>query len=118
MVRVSLFRRCYPDMSIPLSSEGQNMQLLLPPASRSDCGFVPDVLHYYYCRSSGHSSRKRSFTQQLTRIKNFTSLFLRILPYCDCNQDFYRQEIQKIEQQRIEQILYSLRMNIKEKVNK
>ncbi len=115
MVRVSLFRECYPSMTIPVSAEGQNLQLLLPPASRSDCGFVPDILHHYYCRPSGHSSRKRSFTEHLARIKNFTELTLHVLPFCDCDQERYRQEIYHIEKQRIRQLNYSLMNNIKEK---
>lgn len=90
MLRTSLFFACYPDKQIPLSREGQNLQLLLPPASRTDCGFLPEILHWYCQRSSGHSSRKRGFWESRARIRNFSKLRRAILPYCACGQREYR----------------------------
>lgn len=97
MVRTALFFECYPEKQIPLSPEGQNLQLLLPPASRTDCGFIPEVLHYYYRRSSGHSSKSRSYTQKLSRIENFEDLRQAILPYCQCDRQYYQEESKAIE---------------------
>lgn len=96
MLRTDLLFRCYPEKRIPLSPEGQNLQLLLPPASRTDCGFVPEVLYYYYIRPDGHSGRKRSFTQQKRRIENFARLRAEILPYCACDQAHYAAENERI----------------------
>lgn len=98
MLRTALLFRCYPEKRIPLSPEGQNLQLLLPPASRTECGFIPDMLFQYYIRNSGHSSRKRSYTEQLARIENFAKLRAAILPYCDCDQEHYRLENERIRQ--------------------
>ena len=87
---------CYPDRQIPLSPEGQNLQLLLPPASRSDCGFIPDALHVYCRRSGGHSSQKLSFRQAYARLEHFSALRQAILPYCLCDIEHYLEEDRKL----------------------
>lgn len=92
MVRTSLLFACYPDRQIPLSPEGQNLQLLLPPASRSDCGFIPDALHVYCRRSGGHSSQKRSFRQAQARLEHFSALRRAILPFCHCDMEAYSEK--------------------------
>ena len=89
MVRAALLFACYPDRTIPLSPEGQNLQLLLPPASRSDCGFLPDALHTYCRRSGGHSSKKLSFRQACARLEHFSSLRRAVLPHCLCDAEYY-----------------------------
>lgn len=89
MVRTSLLFTCYPEKKIPFSPEGQNLQLLLPPASRSDCGFLPEALHCYCRRSGGHSSRKLSFSEANARLQNFSKLRREILPYCRCDAARY-----------------------------
>lgn len=104
MVRTSLFFECYPEKQIPVSAEGQNLQLLLPPASRTDCGFLPEVLHYYYRRKSGHSSQSRRYTEKLSRIENFARLRGEILPYCRCDQQHYLKENRAVERQEKEQL--------------
>ena len=96
MVRAELLFACYPDRRIPLSPEGQNLQLLLPPASRSDCGFLPDVLHVYCRRSGGHSSKKLSFRQACARLEHFSALRRAILPYCLCDAEYYLEEDRKL----------------------
>lgn len=104
MVRAVLFFECYPEKQIPISPEGQNLQLLLPPASRTDCGFIPETLHYYYRRSSGHSSKDRSYTQKLSRIENFRDLRQAVLPYCRCDRQYYQEESKKIENREKEKL--------------
>lgn len=96
MVRAALLFTCYPEKKIPFSPEGQNLQLLLPPASRSDCGFIPEALHCYCRRSGGHSSRKLSFSEANARLQNFSKLRREILPYCRCDAARYLAEDQKI----------------------
>ncbi len=87
MIKTDLFFACYPDKAIPLSPEGQNLQLLLPPASRTECGFIPEKLHTYCRRSNGHSSQNRSYQENLKRMENFTRLRLEILHYCTCDHE-------------------------------
>ena len=96
MVRTELFFQCYPKRQIPLSPEGQNLQLLLPPASRTDCGFLPESLHSYCQRRSGHSGRGRSYTESLSRIENFYRLRASILPYCSFERQYYMEENERI----------------------
>ena len=96
MVRTALLFACYPDRQIPLSPEGQNLQLLLPTASRSDCGFLPDVLHVYCRRSGGHSSKKLSFRQACARLEHFSALRRALLPYCLCDAEYYSEEDRKL----------------------
>lgn len=108
MVRTELFFACYPKKQIPLSREGQNLQLLLPPSSRTGCGFLPEVLHSYCQRSSGHSGKKRSYTESLLRIENFYRLRLAILPYCKCDQQYYMEENEKILERDKQQLYRSV----------
>lgn len=107
MLRTALFFECYPEKQIPLSTEGQNLQLLLPPASRTDCGFISDILHFYCRRGSGHSSKDRSYGEQLSRIKKFESLRRAILPYCECDQQHYIEESKMIEEKEKKQLYMS-----------
>ncbi len=114
MVRASLFFDCYPDRHIPLSPEGQNLQMLLPPASRTVCGFIPEALFYYDVRGTGHSSQKRGFTQQMDRAANFYRLREEILPHCVCDQQYYRDVNKKIYEDQKRKILCSAAKTIRE----
>ena len=118
MVRMSLFDECCPGRRIPESPEGQNLQLLLPAASRTECGFVPDILHQYMKRSSGHSSQQRSYTEKRRRILNFSALFREILPYCVCDRDFYESEIRRVEKTQLDLLNYSAAVRAREEMKK
>lgn len=105
MIRSTLFFQCYPERKIPVSEEGQNLQLLLPAASRTECGFIPEVLHIYRRHPEGHSSKKRSFLQVKKRIENFTALKMELLPYCRCERAFYEEEAKRIEKERKQNLM-------------
>ena len=107
MIRTDLFFACYPEKQIPESPEGQNLQLLLPPASRTLCGFIDEKLHTYCRRNSGHSSMNRSYQENLLRMKNFTALRLEILKYCDCDRAMYTEMAHRIEEKNKQILLYS-----------
>lgn len=107
MIRTDLFFTCYPQKQIPESPEGQNLQLLLPAASRSQCGYLAEKLHTYCRRNSGHSSKKRSYQENLQRLKNFTALKLAVLEYCDCNKAYYAQLAAKQEESKRKLLLHS-----------
>ncbi|MFX3635023.1 MAG: glycosyltransferase family A protein [Candidatus Pristimantibacillus sp.] len=96
MVRTEALFSCYPNRQIPVSTVDQNPQLLLPIASRSKCAYLNEELHIYCRRSSGHSSTKRSFTETMKRIEDIKQLYLSILPYCECEQEYYRKEVENI----------------------
>lgn len=118
MLRTALFFQCYPEKQIPLSPEGQNLQLLLPPASRSECGFLPDILHCYFRRGSGHSSRKLSFKENRHRLENFSLLRRAILPYCRCDREFYLKEDEKILKQDKELLCRATVLRAREEMGK
>ncbi len=118
MLRMSLFDSCYPGREIPLSPEGQNLQLLLPPASRTRCGFVPEVLHHYIKRGSGHSSSDKSYTQKRRRALNFTKLYEAILPFCDCDREKYAEEAKQFEKRRMAVLNYSVIARAREEIKK
>lgn len=107
MIRTDLFFSCYPQKQIPVSPEGQNLQLLLPPASRSQCGYLDEKLHSYCRRSSGHSSKSRSYQENLQRVQNFTTLKLAILQYCDCDKEEYKNLAMRQEEEKRKMLLYS-----------
>lgn len=107
MVRTELFFHCYPEKKIPESPEGQNLQLLLPPASRSECGYLDEPLHTYCRRHSGHSSRERSYQENLSRMENFTALRLAILEYCNCDRERYAALARSLEEKNRKILLYS-----------
>jgi len=107
MVRTDLFFACYPNKKMPESPEGQNLQLLLPPASRSECGYLDEPLHTYCRRHSGHSSRDRSYQENLRRMENFTALKLAILEYCDCDRARYAALTRALEEKNRKILLYS-----------
>ena len=118
MIRTDLFDNCYPEREIPVSPEGQNLQLLIPPASRSLCGFVPEILHHYYRRSTGHSASKKSYTRRRSRILNFSLLLEELLPYCTCDKEFYRAEIRRIEREQLGLLMRSAADRAREEMKK
>ena len=107
MIRSDLFWRCYPQKQIPVSPEGQNLQLLLPPASRTECGYIDECLHTYCRRGSGHSSKKRSYQENLRRMENFMALRLAVLEYCDCDRAHFAQLAKTLEENNRKILLHS-----------
>lgn len=118
MLRTELFFECYPDKKMPESPEGQNLQLLLPPASRTECGYLDEPLHTYCRRSSGHSSKERSYQENLTRLKNFTVLRLALLPYCSCDRQRFTEIAKEHEQKNMRILLYSAAQRARKELGK
>ncbi len=108
MIRTSKFFECYPKREIPISPCGQNLQLLLPVASRSKCGFIDEILHYYTRRKNGHSSKENGYNGQLKRIKDFTKLKKEILNYCECDKKKYEKLIDDLEEKNKQRLLSEL----------
>ena len=107
MLRSDVFFSCYPDRRIPGSRQGQNMQMLLPPASLSDCGYIDDILFRYRIHSAGHSLIHRRFPEMLERKKEFEQLQLEILPHCRCDRKHWEEKIRRYWQQEIEDLKQS-----------
>ena len=107
MIRSSLFFTGYPNRQMPNSPEGQNLQLLLPAASRTVCGYLDEKLHIYRRRAGSHSSQKRSYRESLRRITNFTTLRLEILKYCVCDTAYFTRLAEQREKEARSTLLYS-----------
>ena len=96
MMRKELFFAAYPEGQIPVSLEGQNLQMLLPPASRTRCGWLDEALMIYRIHSSSHAHHERSLPEMVARAQGFYRLRLSLLPYCECDRDAYRLEAEQI----------------------
>lgn len=118
LMKASLLFECYPDKKLPVSSEGQNLQLLLPPASRTECGYLDEQLHIYCRRKSGHSSKKRSFTETMERVRNFTKLRMEIIPFCTCDKVHYEKMAKEIELKYKRQLLASAAKQAREEIGR
>ena|GEM_PF-1142525 len=104
MVRSEVFFSCYPDKRIPVSRQEQNMQMLLPPASCSDCGYIDDILFLYRIHGDNHSLGFTHFPDMLQRRKDFEQLQLEVLPHCRCDQKLWESKIHRFWQQEIENL--------------
>ncbi len=105
MLKRDLLFECYPSKQIPESNEGQNLQLLVPPASRSLCGYLDEKLHTYRRHAGSHSLKGRSYQEVLGRIKNFTALKKEILNFCDCDRNEYEKLIEENEEKSIRELM-------------
>ncbi len=88
MLETSLFRECYPGLRIPESSLGQNLQMLLPPASRVVCHYIDAVLLNYRRHPGSHYHSQLSWGKSLARLKAHGALLKAIAPYCATGQEF------------------------------
>lgn len=96
MMESSLMFECYPEKRIPLSDEGQNLQLLLPPCSRSKCGFIDEPLMKYRIHKDSHSNKSRGIAEQFRREEGFYKLRRELLDYCVCNREYFEALANKI----------------------
>ncbi len=74
LVRRDFFETAIPLNSIYESQQGQNYQLLLPLAYCGRCGYIDKILYKYVIRPESHAHRKRSFSEQITRQREFSIL--------------------------------------------
>lgn len=65
MVKVNSFKEVNPKMEIYESRGGQNIQMLLPIAYKSKCGYIDKILSIYYVRKKSHSREKFSSMENL-----------------------------------------------------
>lgn len=117
MLRTGILFDAYPMRRIPESKEGQNLQLLLPPASMSLCGFINEPLLVYRIHSDSHSHRKRSLNECFERNENFYSLRLQILEHCQCDREYFKKYACDIKEKCIRSILYSAGREARRKIN-
>ncbi len=95
LVRAEAFFSCYPQRQIPESRQGQNMQMLLPPLSLGECGYLDEVLYFYRIHGANHSQSFVTFPQRMERVDGFEKLQLEILPHCNCDREVYDRMIRE-----------------------
>lgn len=101
ILKTSLFRECYPDMTIPDSTVGQNLQLLLPPASRTECHYLDTVLMTYRRRPDSHYHSVRTLPDRLARQRALAILLHTLTDYSLCDREAYHRLAQEQEKQNI-----------------
>ncbi len=104
MLRTEAFLSCYPNRTIPVSRQGQNMQMLLPPASLSDCGYIDDILILYRIHKTNHHLSFSRFPDMLEREREFEQLQLAVLPHCRCDRELWEGKIRRYWRQEIEKL--------------
>ena len=103
MIRTQLLFNKLDNRTIYYNSEaGQNYQLLLPVAYDNRCGFIDDILYYYYVREDSHShnvnyekSYNRTYVRELLLDKVLTFMdnnekqkLMKKIKFECCNQRF------------------------------
>jgi len=76
MMRTTLLDRLFPGRTIPLNGEGQNLQLLVPAAMFSKCGYIDSIGLRYIIHSDSHSNRSRTLRELLKRNESIRDLKL------------------------------------------
>lgn len=89
LVTTKTFFTIYPKRKIYESREGQNLQMLVPIASVSKCGFIDKELYCYVKRPSSHSRIKRSFAELVIRYNEFEKILINTLSYSRCDYKKY-----------------------------
>ena len=93
MVRSDAFFSCYPQKKIAVSRQGQNMQMQLPPASLSECGYIDEFLYTYKIHSTNHSRSFVTYPQQVARANGFEEMQLKVIANCRCDIEEWAQKI-------------------------
>ena len=95
MITRQLLLACYPDRDFFISRAGQNWQLLVPAASRSQCGYIDECLYTIYEHTDSHSRRQRTVDEMYQRWEMFTGILRRALKVSRCN---YEKSLKLIEE--------------------
>ena len=63
MARASALKDVNPELDIFISRAGQNWQMFLPLSAKYKCGYIDEILFYYYVRKDSHSHAKKTYEQ-------------------------------------------------------
>lgn len=95
-LRTSILYDCYPDLQIPNSTIGQNLQLLMPPASRTSCACVREELHTYRRHAASHSEQVGSYSENRKRIADIEQLYNTLIEISLCDRERYGKELKRL----------------------
>jgi glycosyltransferase involved in cell wall biosynthesis len=113
MVRTALLLEAYPDRKIPDSVIGQNLQLLIPAASRTQCHVLGCLGMLYRIHPGSRSVQPKSFNTHMARINALEKLLISLISHCICDGPKYeiivRETVQKEKQRLLEQTREAIR---------
>ena len=94
MVRSDAFLKAIPDREIYAGRGGQNLQMLLPVLRSYKCGYMQEILNYYYESSQSHSHSIVTTVQKAKQIELYEQIILETLYRIDpaLNQE-YKQKV-------------------------
>lgn len=98
MVRMSSFDKANPERKIPISSAGQNIQMLLPMVFYYPCHYLDEYLFGYVIHSNSHSHSINTYEKSNAHLKKLKSCVEDTLDvinddtskYLDLNRKFFR----------------------------
>lgn len=93
IARREAFLDAHPTLHIYESRIGQNWQLLLPLASKYQCGYIEEVLFSYVIRSKSHSRTESSEEEVLRKYENHKKLLLHLLSEMQVKNITYYKEV-------------------------
>lgn len=89
MIRVSSFKRIYPNLKIYESDAGQNWQILIPMAGRYKCGYIDEDQYHIAVRTDSHSRKERTLDEQVNRYLELKKILLQGIDISRrCDQDY------------------------------
>ena len=103
MITRHVLLECYPELDIFESRAGQNWQLLVPVASRTQCGYINEPLYIVYEHSDSHSRHQRSTYQMYYRWEMFTDVLRHAIEASRCDR---RRSMILVEENRARQQFY------------
>ena len=103
MITRELLLACYPDRDFFISRAGQNWQILVPAASRSQCGYIDECLYTIYEHTDSHSRRQRTVEELYQRWEMFTEILRHALKVSRCD---YEKSLKLIEENNARQQFY------------
>lgn len=76
MARASALKDVNPELDIFISRAGQNWQMFLPLSAKYKCGYIDEILFYYYVRKDSHSHAKKTYEQIIQKTYDHEEILL------------------------------------------
>ncbi|MFW6273157.1 MAG: glycosyltransferase family 2 protein [bacterium] len=90
MIRRELFFKCYPERRIFPSKEGQNYQLVIPAASKTECGYIDKPIFYIRESDGTHSRQERTVEKWFERYCEIEKIMVNAIAHANCEREKYK----------------------------
>jgi len=87
MVRAEALKKHYPHLRIPFSRNFYNMQLLLPVAADTPCGYIDEVLTECRIHGKNMSCSMKFLIRGLTHIREREYIYREVLNHCEVDRE-------------------------------